>query len=217
MVFKAVLFDLDGTLLDTIDDITEAINSILGELGFPTHSVEDYKRYVGAGVLHLMQRVLPEGNQDSETIGKFLELEAKMRRIGHTKPYDGIETLLDELSSRGIKLAILSNRPEKSTRILVDRLLKGWNFEVVMGAGDSFPLKPDRSAALKIAELMKVNPEEILYLGDSDVDMMTAAGAGMYPIGVTWGFRSAEELKKNGARSLIAKPMELLNILSATP
>lgn len=213
MVFKAVLFDLDGTLLDTIDDITEAINSILDELGFPTHSAEDYKRYVGDGALHLMQRVLPKDNQDGSTIEKFLELETRMRRFDRTKPYDGIEELLCELTVRGIKIAILSNRPEKSAQALVEKFLGRWRFEVVIGAGAYLPLKPNPKAALEVARRMNIPTEDFFYLGDSDVDMLTAAAAGMYPVGVTWGFRTAGELKNNGAKALISRPMDLFEVM----
>jgi phosphoglycolate phosphatase len=134
-----------------------------------------------------------------------------------TKPYPGIAELLDALTARQIEMAILSNKPDELTREVVRTLLPKWHFAVVAGARETIPRKPDPAGALRIADLLHRNPADFLYLGDTNTDMQTARGAGMFAIGALWGFRTAEELKKNGAQTLLSVPIELCRLLDHTP
>ena len=216
MKCKAIIFDLDGTLLDTLDDLADANNQALGELGFPTHPVEDYKYHIGNGVRVLLERTLPENARDEATVEKGM---AMMKRAykkcwdNKTRPYAGVPELLDELTRRGVRMAILSNKPHAYTCMIVDKLLANWQFEEVWGVSDTVPPKPDTAGAFGLAETMGVAPADFAYLGDTGTDMETAAAAGMFAIGVLWGFRTADELNRNGARVLLSRPAELLGLL----
>jgi len=213
--YQAVLFDLDGTLLDTIDDITDLMNSVLAQFGFGPHTPEDYKKYIGDGIHNSLLRALPEGSSE-ELLDKILDRairEFATWQPVKTKPYDGISELLDELSSRKLKMAVLSNRPEVSTIILVQHLLSKWKFDCVMGASQKFPLKPDPAGALEASRRLGVPPKNFLYLGDSNTDMKTAVSVGMYPVGVLWGFRPREELVESGAKALLERPRDLIEML----
>jgi phosphoglycolate phosphatase len=216
MRYRAVLFDFDGTLLDTLRDLAESVNSVLSRSGFPEHSLEAYRHFVGEGIEELARRVLPEGHRDEATITKTLtdvRQEYRQRWPNHTRPYEGIPELLDALTARRVKMAIVTNKPDDSTRTMAARLLPRWKFDVIVGATTEMPRKPDPKGALEAARRLRLSPEAILYVGDSDIDMKTANAAGMYAVGVLWGFRSADELIKNGAKVLIRKPLELLELL----
>jgi phosphoglycolate phosphatase len=216
MRYRAVLFDFDGTLLDTLRDLAESVNSVLSRSGFPEHSLEAYRHFVGEGIEELARRVLPEGHRDEATITKTLtdvRQEYRQRWPNHTRPYEGIPELLDALTARRVKMAIVTNKPDDSTRTMAARLLPRWKFDVIVGATTEMPRKPDPKGALEAARLLRLSPEAILYVGDSDIDMKTANAAGMYAVGVLWGFRSADELIRNGAKVLIRKPLELLELL----
>ena len=216
MRYRAVLFDFDGTLLDTLQDLAESVNSVLSRSGFPEHSLEAYRHFVGEGIEELARRVLPEGHRDEGTITKTLidvRQEYRQRWPNHTRPYEGIPELLDALTARRVKMAIVTNKPDDSTRTMAARLLPRWKFDVIVGATTEMPRKPDPKGALEASRLLRLSPEAILYVGDSDIDMKTANAAGMYAVGVLWGFRSADELIKNGAKVLIRKPLELLELL----
>jgi phosphoglycolate phosphatase len=215
MIFKAVIFDLDGTLLNTIDDIADAVNQALSDLGCPTHDVEIYRIIVGAGVENLVWRILPEGRRDEQTQKRCLEgVREYYKKFGlrKTRPYDGIKDLLDKLANRGVKLAVLSNKPHENTVIQVAHYLGDHVFDEVHGAKPNVPNKPDPTSALGIAKRFKVDPAECIFVGDSDIDMQTAKNAGMYPVGVLWGFRSHEELLAHGAKRLIENPLQLTDL-----
>jgi phosphoglycolate phosphatase len=214
--YKAVLFDLDGTLLDTLEDLAGAVNQGLTLLGFPQHKLESYKYFVGSGREEMAFRALPEAERRPLTLKRlvdFIDGYYLQHWADHTLPYPGIPDLLDELTARKIKLSILSNKPQIFTDLMVGRLLAKWSFAAVAGAMPGVPKKPDPSAALKIAEKLKLGPRELVYLGDSDIDMQTAAACGMFAVGALWGFRTADELKASGANSLINHPCELLRFL----
>ncbi len=216
MAYRAVLFDLDGTLLDTLQDIASSANRVLGHFGFPQHELEAYKYFVGDGREALAVRILPSNHRDATTIAKVvmcIDTEYSQHWADTTRPYEGIPELLQALTVRGIKMAVLSNKPDDSAKLTVSRLLPHWRFELVLGVRPSVPRKPDPAAALEIAERLKIVPSEFLYLGDTDTDMKTAEAAGMCPIGVLWGFRTADELLANGAKALISNPIDLLKIL----
>jgi phosphoglycolate phosphatase len=216
--YLAVVFDLDGTLLDTVQDLADSVNIVLSSFGFPQHDTEAYKYFVGDGVEELARRALPEGHRDQATLAQSVAAireEYSRRWANKTRPYEGVPELLDALSASDIRMAILSNKPDDSTRATVSRLLPKWHFEPVVGASPSVPMKPDPGGALAIARSLNLPPDEFLYLGDTATDMKTARAAGMYPVGALWGFRTAEELIENGARTTIGKPSQLLELLWA--
>jgi phosphoglycolate phosphatase len=216
MKYKAVLFDLDGTLLDTLADLGESMNSVLKRYGFPEHPLESYKYHVGDGVVELCRRVLPQDCQDSgtiDTVTRAMRAEYGNRWDRKTRPYDGVPVLLDGLTVRGIRMTVLSNKPHDFTRLCVQKLLGRWHFDVVQGLEEGIQKKPDPLGALTVAKKLGFLPSDFLYLGDTNTDMRTAVAAGMYPVGALWGFRTADELTTSGAKMLIAKPMDLLKLL----
>jgi phosphoglycolate phosphatase len=217
MQFGAILFDLDGTLLDTIGDIADSMNAVLQRLGFPGHDREIYKQFVGDGMDMLACRALPEDRRDQEIVNRCLlsmraEYSARWRE--NTRPYKGISELLDALQDLQIRMAILSNKADDFTREMVRILLPHWAFAAVVGAKPDVPRKPDPAAALEIARGLAMPPSRILYLGDSGTDMQTARAAGMFPAGALWGLRTAAELKAAGAQVLLRRPMDLMGVLS---
>ena len=217
MPFVAVLFDLDGTLLDTIEDLTDSMNAGLAAVACPPRTVAECKFFVGEGVELFATRSLPEGRRDAETLRRLIEVYRK-DYAGHwvhkTRPYEGIPELLDALAERKMKLAVLSNKPDDFTRLMVERLLPRWRFDAVAGARPSAPRKPDPAAALQIASGLGVAPSGFLYVGDTKTDMQTAVAAGMFAAGALWGYRSAEELLSSGARVLLKHPLDALPLLA---
>jgi phosphoglycolate phosphatase len=218
MNFKAVIFDLDGTLLDTIEDLTDSMNAALSEMGFPGYGIDDCKKLVGDGLATFVQRVLPpEARDNPEIAAKLTELmrwKYSERNTVKTRPYKGIPELLEALVQRGIRLAVLSNKPHDSTLVVMKKYFSRWNLAAVFGARDGVPVKPDPTSALEIARLLDLSPSEIVYVGDTNTDMWTANAAGMYAVGALWGFRTAGELRTSGAKVLIKKPLDLLALLS---
>lgn len=213
LMYQAVLFDLDGTLLDTLEDLANAMNRVLEKWGLPLHAVEQYKLFVGDGVENLVRRALPEKMRDPAFVSRgvaAMRQEYSRAWAACTRPYPGIKELLDELQARSIPMAILSNKPDDFTKQMVKSLLGSWEFRQVLGERPGVPRKPHPAGALEVASSLGVRPEKFLYLGDTDTDMKTAVAAGMYPVGALWGFRSAQELLRAGARRLLGKPQELL-------
>ncbi len=214
--YQAVIFDLDGTLLDTLEDIADAANRVLALKGFPTRPLDVHRAAVGNGARQLMERVLPESDRDPKTI---LDCFAEFRKdYGEhwnikTKPYAGVPEMLNALVKRGLKMAVLSNKPADFTRKCVNGILSSWEFDPVIGGEDGFPSKPDPAGAMEISRRLKVPLGEFIYLGDSGVDMKTANAAGMFAVAALWGFRGREELLKDGAKVLIDRPRELLDLL----
>jgi phosphoglycolate phosphatase len=219
-LFQAVLFDMDGTLLDTLEDIAESMNRVLVLNGLPTHPVDQYRRFVGSGIEKLARDVLPYAYRNAERVRELSEqmrVEYSQRWHEKTRLYPGVEQMLDGLHERGIRLGILSNKPDEFTKIIFEYFLSPWNFEMVLGASAERPTKPDPTAALFIAKKMGIEPRQFVYLGDSDTDMKTAIAAEMYPVGALWGFRDAKELRENGAKVLLQRPEDLLNLISSPP
>jgi phosphoglycolate phosphatase len=213
--FKAVVFDLDGTLLDTIDDLGNSMNTVLASMGYPLHTIPEYKYFIGKGLRNLVTSVLPPEARDEKTIEHCLDkmFQEYGGRWGEmTLPYPGITELLDELTSRGIRLAILSNKAHLITMKVFDKYLSRWTFDAVFGERPGIPRKPDPTVAFEIIEMMQIPAGEIVYLGDSGSDMETANSAGMYAVGALWGFRNAEELMEHGAKLMIQSPEELLKL-----
>lgn len=222
MLFKAIICDLDGTLLDTLQDLTLSVNAVLERHGFPRHTADAYRLFIGDGIEMLLRRALPAGREVEgacmaapveEMVEAFRE-EYRRRWADHTLPYPGIAELLDHLQEREIPKAILSNKPHEATVKMVERLLPSWDFAAVWGARKGVANKPDPASALDLARKIRVKPEEVVFLGDSAVDMKTAAAAGMFPAGALWGFRDAAELSAAGAALLAAKPGEIIPLFS---
>ncbi|MGO8751043.1 MAG: HAD family hydrolase [Thermoguttaceae bacterium] len=212
----AVIFDLDGTLLDTLEDLADSANAALRELGFAGHPLESYKIFIGDGIENLIRRALPQERLDPATLAHCHELvrsEYSRRWSDKTGPYPGVPELLDALAARGVPMGVLSNKPHEFTSLCVTRLLPGWHFDAVQGATPALPRKPDPAGALAVAAELRTDPAEILYLGDTDTDMRTAVAAKMFPVGALWGFRTAEELTANGARALAKTPIDVLPFL----
>lgn len=215
MTYQAVIFDLDGTLLDTLDDLAASVNRVLGANGYPTHPHDAYRWFIGDGSALLMERALPTERRSPEIIRTCLQsLLDDYNRNWHsaTQPYDGIPELLDELQQRGRQMAVVTNKPHRFTGLMIDHYFKAIPFRTVLGQQDGIPKKPDPRQALAAAEAMGVSPSDCLFLGDSAVDMETANRAGMLPVGADWGFRPTQELIDAGAAHVIKHPMELLGI-----
>ncbi|MEO0094297.1 MAG: HAD family hydrolase [candidate division WOR-3 bacterium] len=216
MVFRAVIFDLDGTLLDTIRDIADSMNEVLKRMGFPIYKTEDYYYFVGEGMKALCEKVIPKKNHTSELIAecvKLMKSEYQKNWYKNTKPYPGISNLLKDLQTKNIKMAVHSNKPDEFTKLFIKRFFPDITFTAVIGESPNFPKKPAPDGALHLARIMALRPVQVIYLGDSDIDMKTAIAAGMYPVGALWGFRTAEELMDAGAKKLIKTPEELLKII----
>ena len=214
--YQAVIFDLDGTLLDTLEDIGATVNRVLSARGFPIHPIDAYRFYLGDGVAKLITRALPEDKRDAETVRSCLEAyRADYGRHWNVKTrlYDGVSAMLDALTTRDLKLAILSNKPHEFSQECVREFLSRWSFDLVFGQRDGVPLKPDPAGALAIAHFLGIPPAACLYLGDTAIDMKTAIAAGMTPVGALWGFRPMEELRESGATILIQEPLQILGLL----
>ena len=215
--YPGIIFDLDGTLLDTIEDLADSMNRVLTDLGFPTHTIDAYKYFVGEGVEPLIRRALPEDQLRPELLDQCLGAlreEYSRRWENKTRPYAGIPDLLDHLNEMGLRMAILSNKLDHFTRIMVAKLLPRWKFDPVFGARPAVPRKPDPAGALEIAQALHLAPDHFVYLGDTGIDMKTASAAGMVPVGALWGFRPADELRDQGAKWLIEKPADLIALIA---
>ena len=216
MTYQAVIFDLDGTLVDSLADIADSMNYTLEQFGFPTHPYESYKYFVGTGLKNLVIASIPEKSKNEAIVESCFEVlvdRYKRNYAVKTLPYPGITELLDKLDEKQLKKAILSNKADNLVQQVYQALLTPWHFELIMGTREDFPRKPDPQSALYIAREMGILPENILYLGDTNVDMKTANAAGMYAVGVTWGFRKRDELAANGAQLIIDHPSELFHLI----
>ena len=213
---KGILFDLDGTLLDTLEDLADSVNEVLRECGFPVHPVEAFRYFVGDGASVLIERVLPEAHRDTATharcLARFRGVYATRWNV-KTKPYDGIIETLSEIRRQKLRMAVLSNKPHDATVQCVTELLRPVNFDAVQGQQEGVARKPDPGGALAIARSLGLAPGEFWYLGDTATDMQTASAAGMFAVGVAWGFRPREELWQNGARVILETPGELVSLL----
>lgn len=212
---RAVIFDLDGTLVDSVGDIAAAMNAVLVARGLPTHAEAAYRGMLGWGMRRLVERALPDADPDPTTLETVLAAmqEAYGRRpLVLTRPYPGIPELLDDLDRRGVPAAVLSNKPDGLTQVVVEGLFPG-RFRRVQGDRAGVPRKPDPSAARSICEGLGVPPAEVLLVGDTAVDMETARNAGTAGAGALWGYRPAEELRRAGAGALLAHPSEVLALL----
>ena len=208
------MFDLDGTLIDSLGDLADSMNLALESFGFATHPETAYRTFVGDGVHNLVKRALPQDREHSadfvdEVANKMREIYAS-RWVHRTCPYDGVPELLTALNQKKIPLAILSNKPDGPTKEIAQLLLSDWTFDFIQGALPDVPIKPDPTSAIELAAKLGFPPGEIHYVGDTDTDMKTATGAGMIPVGVSWGFRDQSELVHYGAQIILQHPLDLL-------
>ena len=195
-MIKLILFDLDGTLIDSLEDLADAVNHALGLRGFPLHSVAEYRRMVGHGVRNLVKQALPEGADDALVDSALSDFKAYYQAHidVHTRPYPGIPELLTDLQARGVQLAVASNKFQEGTEYLIQRFFPGNRFVAILGNRPGAPLKPDPEIVQEVLRKADVQPADALLVGDSPTDMKTAANGGIESIAVTWGYRTAEEL-----------------------
>jgi phosphoglycolate phosphatase len=213
--FDGVIFDLDGTLVDTLEDIGDAMNRVLALEGAPAHTYAEYRYLIGGGIGNLVTEALPAEMRDERTIERCYErmlADYGEHALVKTRPYDDVGELVRRLRADDVRLAVFSNKADELTQRIVTHLLAEGAFEVVAGARPDQPLKPDPAVALAIAGRFALPPEYIAYVGDSRIDMLTATAAGMLAIGAAWGFRTREELVENGALVVVDQPLELLGL-----
>jgi phosphoglycolate phosphatase len=213
---QAVIFDLDGTLLNTLGDLRAATNHALAVRGLAPRSMDEIRRFVGNGIRLLICRAMPEGTSDAEIDAALEDFKAYYAAHihDHTVPYDGIPQLLTALRKRGMKVAVLSNKIDSASQELIAYFFPG-KTDVVFGEHIGVPRKPDPTSCRMVMQQLGVQPEQVLYVGDSGTDMQTAKHAGLYAVGVTWGFRSREVLTENGADVLVDSPEQILQIIDS--
>lgn len=216
---RAVLFDLDGTLLDTLRDLADSGNAVLEAHGFPAHPVDAYRTFIGNGMVNLVRDIFPEGHRPAEgeetdaILAEYREAYGKNWQ-NTTVPYPGIPGLLTALHDRKIPIGVLSNKAHDFTQKCVDAFLADWKWDVVLGSRDGTPKKPDPAGAWEAAEILGIEPESCCFVGDSNVDMFTGVNAGMLPVGVGWGFRPVAELEGAGAKKILDSPEDLLALFA---
>lgn len=212
---KTIIFDLDGTLLDTLSDLADSANYTMEQMGYPTHPLESYRYFVGNGVPKLLERCLPEDKRTEENIVAAREIFAEYYNVhfaDKTKSYDGVVELLESLKKSGVKMAVASNKSDEFAQSIVKRFF-GNAFDMVQGGREDVPKKPAPDIAYGIMDKLEAVPEKTYFAGDSNVDMFTAKNAGITAIGCLWGFRTKEELLEGGAKFLAEKPSDIYDII----
>jgi phosphoglycolate phosphatase len=215
MKYKGIIFDLDGTLVNSLEDISDAMNNVLTSLNYPTHTYDAYQYFIGSGLRNLVSKALPATNNSDDEIESCFEcMITEYREICtlKTKPYTGIMALLDDLVSRDIKLAVFSNKADELTKKIASEIFPDY-FNTAVGLSSETLKKPNPFEALEISKNWNLKTEEIIFIGDSDIDMLTATNANMFPLGVSWGYRTEEELIASGAQLVIHNPLDLIAIL----
>ena len=218
MKYKAIIFDLDGTLLNSLIDIADSVNLVLEKHNLPTHQLDDYKLFIGNGLEKLVERALPENvtnNEFNKYLSEIREVYSN-NQISKTKPYDGVLEMLSELQKRNISINILSNKPIDFTKMVVKHFLGDFKFENVLGAREGIPKKPNPQAVFEIIENLGIDKSEVLYVGDTGTDMQTAENADLTSVGVLWGFRDMEELVENNADYIIEEASKIISIIEAS-
>lgn len=214
MRYDAIIFDLDGTLLDTLGDLAGSANRTLASHGFPEHPVDSYRDFVGQGMSNLARAATPAGTPDGIVDAFRDEMVADYGKNWSvsTRPYDGIPELLAALRDRGVALGVLSNKPDPFTVSMIRHYFPEGMFAAVQGARDGVPIKPDPAAALMMAETLGFPAGCVMYVGDTNTDMRTGLAAGMFTVGVTWGFRP-RELEESGAMAIVSGPEQIIGLL----
>lgn len=211
--FKAVLFDLDGTLVDTLQDIAAAVNRGLAAEGLPTHPLADYRRFVGNGMQKMIERAVGKRTDKYEAVLAWYRKDYPCNCLCETAPYPGISAVLQALQEAGVRLAVVTNKPQDQTDIIVPHCFPGVPFEHRCGSRPDKPNKPDPTVTLEVIAAMGLAREEVLFVGDSDVDAQTALNAGLTCVGVSWGFRGREELLAAGAQHVAEKAEDILTVV----
>jgi phosphoglycolate phosphatase len=214
--FKAVIFDLDGTLINSVEDIADAVNVMLKQNDLPTHNLKTYEQFLGSGIRDLLKKAVAKKSNEKEFMDTcWNEMIAiyTSNCTNKTKSYNGIINLLDTLVSQKIKMAILTNKADHLAKKIVAELFPTYNFEAVIGLTNEEAKKPNPVTAIQISKKFNLNPNEIVFVGDSGIDMQTATNAGMFAVGVTWGYRDKNELIANGAKFILNHPSDLFKIL----
>lgn len=213
-MIKAVIFDMDGTLLDTLEDLYLSANAALESQGFPRRSKEEVRRFVGNGVRNLMRQCIPdgEGNSQFEECFRTFGEHYAVHLNDHTSAYEGIQELLTELSARGYLMAIVSNKPDAAVKDLAGRYFGGL-ISVAIGESESIRRKPAPDTVIQAAKTLGVPLFDCIYVGDSEVDIRTAANSGIPCVSVSWGFRERELLESQGAERIVDRPGEILKLL----
>lgn len=215
MKYTAAVFDLDGTLLDTLGDIAGAVNRALASRNLQVYSKEEYKMMIGHGLKHLVKAAVkgtcPDLEEDPGLYTRAME-EYRSSPCENTSLYPGISRVLDFLSVRGVAMSILSNKEDALVQIITKNLLKDWDFTVVLGRRDDFPQKPDPASLIDIIKAMNVQKEKVLYIGDSEIDIKTGKNAGITSVGVSWGYRDPSLLSSEGADIVVASPEDLIEL-----
>ncbi len=219
MDIKAIIFDLDGTLLDTIEDIADANNRMLRKFKYPEHPVSSYIYWIGNGATKLVIDSLPKtANFSEDKIYDYLNTYSRFYKkniANKTKIYKGIENLLDYLGENNIHFAINTNKPEAITHLVFEKLLKSWPFKFVYGENGEFPKKPNPESSLHIAHQLGVMSENILFVGDSEVDLETAKNAGMHFLGVSWGYGNHKLMIEMGCERMVDSPLEIIDFIES--
>lgn len=218
MTCSVIIFDLDGTLLDTLDDLADTCNYVLQRVGFSQHPVAAYNHFVGDGLRTLMERITPPGLPavDIDRCCELFQAEYLTRWHQKSRPYEGVTEMLAGLAKANVKLAVLSNKPHYFTELYVERFFSKSMFEVTFGHRPGTEKKPHPGSALEIASIVGFPPGQCAYVGDTAVDIQTGKSAGMFTIGVLWGFRDADELQKNNADLIVQNPQEILEYAVST-
>lgn len=214
-MIKAVLFDLDGTVANSILDLADNTNKVLAKYGFPTHKTDDYKQLVGNGIAKMVERALPKNVRNTDIMSRVTDefiLLYKDHYCDKTEVYPDINSLLDTLKSKGLKLAVITNKAQPIAELVVKKLC-GDRFDIVFGKNDGFPSKPDPMGTKYVMEKLSVLPDECLFVGDSNVDIACAVNSGALPVGVLWGYRDETELLNAGAKAIVNNPLEILNLI----
>lgn len=215
MGYESVIFDLDGTLLNTIDDLADCCNRVCARHGWPQRSVQEYKYFVGSGMRNLVTRFVPEDWRTPERVQQVLDEYMPIyaaHKEDKTAPYPGIPELLERLGKAGVRCAVLSNKAHSAAAPILEHYFPGV-FPLVQGAVDGLPLKPDPALVLRLMERMGARMDSTLFVGDSDVDLRTGRNAGLPVCSVLWGFRTREELEAAGADCFAASPEELAAVI----
>jgi phosphoglycolate phosphatase len=217
MKIEGVIFDLDGTLVHTIEDIAAAANLMFTRNGMPEHGVDYYLQWIGSGAIRFIEQALGREVSKQELmqyVAEFKEIYSENLHV-MSRVYEGIPKVLDQLEEEGIKMAVLSNKPHPMTVEVTRYYLSRWPIYPVFGQREEVPRKPDPAAAQEIASILEIEPGHILFVGDSENDMLTATAGGMIPVGVSWGYGDPDTSRPEGRSWYISQPLELLDIIAA--
>lgn len=215
-MYKYVVFDLDGTLVNSLFDLADSVNKALEKNGLPAHPYDAYKYFVGNGRAKLIERAMGDAASDEKLralVTKDYDDDYLIHCLDKTKLYDGIVEMLLKLQQNGVKINVLSNKPDEFVKNMLDKLFKGISFDIAWGKKAEYPTKPDPSSVLAVLDKLSADKKDCLYVGDSNVDVITARNAGLDFCGVLWGFRTKEELENEGAKTTVTSADELYKVI----